>query len=222
MNKLPKWITFDAYGTIFTWTLEQATEKILGDRIKKIDWGKFQQEWSNSRFHDTSTEYRPYEAMMRRCFGNVARKYGIEFTENDCDGIIENIVSWEPFPEVPAVLRKLREYCKLCIISNSEDRFIEKNLEKLGVPFDNYVTAEQARAYKPSPVTFRYAWNKLGVDKSEILHVAQGFEYDIMPAHDMGFKAVWINRNGLPGDQQKYGPYDEMPDMSGLPAYLGI
>jgi 2-haloacid dehalogenase len=43
-----------------------------------------------------------------------------------------------------------------------------------------------------------------------------------MPAHDLGWKAVWINREGIAGDQEKYGPYDELPDLTGLPALLGI
>jgi 2-haloacid dehalogenase len=61
----------------------------------------------------------------------------------------------------------------------------------------------------------------LGSEKSDILHVANGFEYDIMPAHDLGWKAVWINRERIPGDPA-YGPYDELPDLTDLPALLGI
>ncbi len=221
MNKLPKYITFDAYGTLLTWTLEQAVEQILGDRIKQIDWEAFQNEWHVARWNDILIEYRPYETMMRRCFGNMLRKYGVDFSEEDCDAMIANITSWEPFPDVPTVLRKLREYCKIVIISNSEDRFIEKNIEKIGVPFDDFVTAEQARAYKPAHKVFNYTLKKLGCDKSEILHCAQGFEFDIIPAHELGWKAVWINRGGNPGDKA-YGPYDELPDLTGLPGLLGI
>jgi 2-haloacid dehalogenase len=221
MNELPKVITFDAYGTLFTWTLEQAAERSLGDRLKGVDWSAFQDEWSDQRYTDTTREYRPYEAMMRRCFGNMCRKYGVEFTEADADAVVANILTWDPYPEVAGVLRKLRGYCKIVIISNSEDRFIEHNIQTLGVPFDDFITAEQARCYKPNRPIFDYALRKLNCDKSEILHVAQGFEYDIMPAHEMGWRAVWINRNGLPGDHA-YKPYDELPDLSGLPALLGI
>ena len=30
----------------------------------------------------------------------------------------------------------------------------------------------------------------------QVLHVAQGFEYDIVPAAQLGWKRVWINRGG--------------------------
>ncbi len=221
MNKLPKYITFDAYGTLINFQLGKITLEVLGDRAKKIDTKKFLDEYSDARFDDILKPYRAYEAVLRRCFGNVARKYNIDFTEDDVDAMIAAIPTWGPFPDVPPVLRKLREYCKIVIISNTEDHIIERNIDNIGVPFDNYISAQQARAYKPSPVVFNYTLKKLGCDKSEILHVAQGFEYDIMPAHDLGWKAVWINRYGIKGDPA-YGPYDELTDLTGLPALLGI
>jgi len=222
MYKLPKYITFDAYGTLVKYQLGKATREVLGDRVNQIDFEKFLDEYSDARFADILKPYRPYEAVLRRCFGNLARKYGIPFTEDDVDAMIASIPTWGPFPDVPPALRKLRQYCKLVIISNTEDRLIEKNIENIGVPFDDYITAEQARAYKPSPAVFEYTLKKLGCAKEDILHVANGYEYDIMPAHDLGWKAVWINREKIVGDQQKYGPYDELPDLSGVPALLGI
>jgi 2-haloacid dehalogenase len=77
------------------------------------------------------------------------------------------------------------------------------------------------RAYKPSPIIFDYALRALGCEVDEILHVAQGFEYDIVPAHALGWRRVWINRYGKSGDPA-YGPYHELPDLSGLPALLGM
>jgi 2-haloacid dehalogenase len=222
MNELPKFITFDAYGTLVNFQLSRVTKEVLGDRVNKIDINKFLDEYEVERFNDILGPYRPYEAVLRRCFGNMARKYGIDFNEDDVDAMIADIPKWGPFPDVPPVLRILRKYCKIVIISNTEDRLIEKNIENLGVPFDDYITAEQARAYKPSPVVFEYTLKKLGCKKENILHVANGYEYDIMPAHDLGWKAVWINRENIVGDQEKYGPYDELPDLTGLPALLGI
>lgn len=221
MNKLPKYITFDAYGTLLTWTLEDAAKETLGDRLNGVDWDALTNDWHHQRFEDILVEYRPYETMMRRCYGNILRKYGVNFTEADMDAMIANVLTWEPYPDVAPALRKLRQYCKIVIISNTEDRFIEKNIEKIGVPFDDFITAEQARAYKPSHKVFEYTLKKLNCDKTDILHVAQGFEFDIMPAHELGWRACWINRSGLAGDEA-YKPYDEFPDLNGVLGLLGI
>ena len=222
MIKMPKYITFDAYGTLVNFDLSRVTLEILGERCNQIDVGAFLKDFTDARFYDILKEYRPYEAVLRRCLSNVMRKYGLVYTEDDGDRLVATVPTFGPFPDVPPALRKLRQYCKLVIISNTENRFIEKNIENIGVPFDDYITAEQARAYKPSPVIFNYALKKLGCDKSDILHIAQGFNYDIMPAHDLGWKAVWINRFQIPGDQAAYGPYEEFSDLTPVPGLLGI
>jgi 2-haloacid dehalogenase len=220
---MPKYITFDAYGTLVNFQLSKGTREVLGDRLQGIDDEKFFNEFSDMRFEDILKPYRPYEAVLRRCFGNLARKYHIPFTENDVDAIIASIWTWVPFPDVPPVLRKLRMYTKIVIISNTEDRLIEKNIETMGVPFDDFITAEQARFYKPCPEVFAYTLKKLNCRKEDILHVANGYEYDIMPVHDLGWNPpVWINREGIVGDQKRYGPFYELPDLTGLPALLGI
>ena len=97
---------------------------------------------------------------------------------------------------MPPALERLRQQCKLAIITNSDDDLMARNVANIGVPIDRVITAEQAGAYKPSPVIFDYALRALGCEPEEILHVAQGFEYDIVPAHALGWRRVWINRYG--------------------------
>ena len=222
MKKLPKYITFDAYGTLVNFEMTKVTMQILGDRAKQIDTEAFLQEFSDMRFNDILNEYRPYEAVLRRCLSTMMRKYKLDYTEADGDTMMAAVPTWAPFPDVPPILRILRQYCKIVIISNTEDRLIEKNIENIGVPFDDYITAEQARAYKPTQPIFDYTLRKLNCEKCDILHVANGFEYDIMPAHDLGWNKIWINRYQEKGDQAAYGPYEVLPDLTGLPALVGI
>lgn len=115
----------------------------------------------------------------------------------------------------------MRARCKLAIITNSDDDLMVSNVANIGVPIDVVITAQQARAYKPAPAIFAFALDKLGCAPDELLHVAQGFEYDIVPAHALGWERVWINRYGKTGDPS-YGPYHELPDLSGLSDLLGL
>lgn len=223
MNKLPKFITFDAYGTLINFQMSKTVLGILGERAKRINTEAFLDEFHEARWQDLHGEYRPYEAHLRRAFANIMMKYNLDYRIEDSDALMAAIPTWGPFPDVPPVLRKLRQYCKIVIISNAEDRIMEKNIENIGVPFDDYITAEQARAYKPAHVVFEYTLKKLGCDKSEVLHVANGFIYDIIPAYELGWEKVWIDRGEVfTGDKTKYGSFVTMPDMTGLPALLGI
>jgi 2-haloacid dehalogenase len=61
----------------------------------------------------------------------------------------------------------------------------------------------------------------MDIPPSRVAHVAQGWEYDLIPTRDLGLRRrVWINRYGRAGSSL-YQPYDELPDLSGGPALLG-
>jgi 2-haloacid dehalogenase len=62
----------------------------------------------------------------------------------------------------------------------------------------------------------------MDIDPAQVIHVAQGWEYDLIPTRDLGLaRRVWINRYEFHSGSTDYQPYDELPDLSGLPALLG-
>jgi 2-haloacid dehalogenase len=146
--------------------------------------------------------------------------HGIRYRESDGDKIIAAVSTFGPFPDVPDALRELKRTHNLVIVTNSDDALMAENVKNIGVEFDQVITAEQAHAYKPSREMFDHAWRSVGVPLDRITHVAQGWEYDIMPTLDYGMRRVWINRQGQPGSES-FQPYDELPDLSELPALLG-
>ena len=119
--------------------------------------------------------------------------------EDEVEALATSITAMGPHPEVPAALRRLRERYKLAIFTNSDDDLIRHNVEKIGVPFDYVITAEQARAYKPSRQLFDYAYGRMGVTKDETVHVAMGMIHDMQACHELGVRAIWINRRGERG-----------------------
>jgi 2-haloacid dehalogenase len=219
---LPEFITFDCYDTLVEFPIDDATRRILGERAAGIDLDRLLAEFERLRYETTThAPYQPYRDVLRGTLRQVMERYGIPYQEADGEALVATVRTWGPYPDVPSALERLRRHCKLAIITNSDDEIMAENVRRIGVPIDVVITAEQAGAYKPSLRTFAYALEKLGCRPEEIVHVAQGFEYDIVPAHALGWRRVWINRYGLPGDKA-YGPYDELPDLSGLPVLLGV
>ena len=53
---------------------------------------------------------------------------------------------------------------------------------------------------KPAPRLFRIASEKAGCSESELLHVGDSLEDDIMGAINTGIKCVWLNRNKVRND----------------------
>jgi 2-haloacid dehalogenase len=220
--KIPTYVTFDCYDTLAKFDIDDATRQILGSRADQINLDAFLAEFEALRYQTTTFEpYRPYRDVLRDTLAQMMERYSLHYTDDDGEALLAAVRTWGPYPEVPAALERLRTRCKLVIITNSDDDIMANNVRNIGVPIDHVITAEQARAYKPSPVIFNYVLQQLDCGPEEILHVAQGFEYDIVPGHDLGWNCVWINRYGKPGDPA-YGPYYEFPDLSGVPGILGL
>ncbi|MFD0648264.1 hypothetical protein ACFQ2Y_05745 [Streptomyces malaysiensis subsp. malaysiensis] len=119
-------------------------------------------------------------------------------------------------------MRRLKGEYDIAILSNSEDDLIAYAVEALGVDFDYVLTAEQAGAYKPLPRAFEYLMTATGRGPGDIIHTAQGWEYDIMPTKRYpGMRRIWVNRYGFPGSAA-FQPYEEIKDLSELPGLLGV
>jgi 2-haloacid dehalogenase len=220
--KLPEFITFDCYGTLTDFAINDATIRLLGSRLEQLDdVNQFLRAFSKVRFNEVQGEYRSYKEVIRDSARKAFTQFNLGYRDADGDALVAAIPTFQPFPDVPPILERLRQSCKLVIISNTDDDLIAENVRSINVPFHAVVTAEQARAYKPSLDAFNYLIGQLGCRPDDILHVAQGFYYDIVPASKLGWKRVWINRNGWPGHPE-YGPYHEMPDLTGLPDLLGL
>jgi len=93
--------------------------------------------------------------------------------------------------------------------------------EFLGQPFDYVITAQQARAYKPSLQIFKLAQQRTGAVPSRWLHVGQSLYHDVVPAQSLGIKTVWVNRaSPRPGagaaKTASARPDLELPDLKSL------
>lgn len=218
--KTPKWMTFDCYGTLVNFNLTPATLDALGTRLDGVDQDAFFSRFAQVRYEEVLGEYRPYKEVLRRSLDRVMMEFDLPYRTSDGDAIVAAVPTFGPFPEVPDSLRRLKTQARLAIVTNSDDDLIMHNVTRLGVQFDRVITSQQAGAYKPSLTVFEHVLRQLGCDPGDILHVAQGFEYDIVPAHSVGWDRVWINRYGHIGDRA-YGPYLELQDLSQLPSLIG-
>ncbi|KPI05855.1 haloacid dehalogenase, type II [Actinobacteria bacterium OK074] len=219
-----KIVTFDAYGTLIDFQLAPTTLRVLADRLDLdgLDVDEFLDDFRVMRFQAVLEPYRPYREILHSSLELAMRLHGLEYRTSDGDALVEAVPTFGPFPEVPDALRALKAGgYEIAIISNTEDAFIARNIANTGVDFDHVITAEQAKAYKPDRQTFDFAYQAMDIDPAQVIHTAQGWEYDLIPTRDLGLaRRVWINRYGRRGSTA-YQPYDELPDLSGLPALLG-
>lgn len=216
-------VTFDCYGTLVDFDLDSTVRATLKERlcIDGVDQAEFLRDFRVMRFQAVLEAYRSYKVLLAASLQHAMQLHGLPYREGDGEALVAAVPTFGPFPEVPDVLARLRKKYQIAIISNTDDDLIVGNLERIGVHFDYVITAEQARAYKPSREAFEHALRVTRRTADHVIHVAQGFEYDIIPTHGLGMRRVWINRSGR-GGSSAFMPYEEIPDMSRLPELLGL
>jgi 2-haloacid dehalogenase len=102
-----------------------------------------------------------------------------------------------------------------------DDDLFAATAPKLGVAFDQVITAQQAGCYKPCMRIFTLAEKRIGVSRDQWLHVGQSIYHDVIPAQSLGLATVWVNRSsprpGAGAAKAAAGKPDlEVPDLRTL------
>jgi len=94
------------------------------------------------------------------------------------------------FPHALTTLQTLNEKFSLIAISNGN-----ADLSVIGIKdlFMEHFKAEAGKPAKPDPTMFHMALEFAEVNAEECVHVGDSFECDIQIAHQLGFKAVYVD-----------------------------
>jgi 2-haloacid dehalogenase len=212
-----RWATFDCYGTLIDWNggIRRQLERLFGvqDAPRLLE-----------RYHDLEPEvqreaYRSYREVLTLTLELLAEKESLAIPEGEADALAKSLPEWAPFPEVPVALEELRRRgWLLAILSNTDRDLIAASRERLGVPFDRTIVAEDVHSYKPSHGHWEEFFARTGADRSSHVHVAASLFHDIAPATELGLCSVWINRLGEEAGDSK--PTRELNDLAALPDTL--
>jgi 2-haloacid dehalogenase len=200
ISSAPKAITFDCYGTLIDWEGEIAGffSRVLSGagQAQNVDIRALQQHWEDVQFTSIA-HYRPYREILHDTMEQAFTDFGLPYREVDLEAFADSMGGWQPFPDTEDSLAELQRLgIRVVLITNTDDRIIAETVSHLGIVPDDIVTAEQARAYKPAHQGFVLARQRLGLDIADIWHAGFGFKYDIVPATELGYTTVWVNRQG--------------------------
>ncbi|MGG1660530.1 haloacid dehalogenase type II [Brevibacillus sp. NRS-1366] len=192
----PSVLTFDCYGTLVDWETGQRRVfmEILSKKQANVTLEEFTRTFSTCQFHLTKGAYQPYRNILKSSLAQTLAHFDIAYDPADGEALVASMPEWEPFPEVPAALERLKERYKLCIISNTDNEIMAETLKRIGVRFDEVVTAMDSKAYKPDFRPFQLAQHRVEADGSKIMHICCDLEYDVAVAKQLGWQTVLVDR----------------------------
>jgi 2-haloacid dehalogenase len=221
MSFRPKYISFDCYGTLTRFRMNELARDMFADRIPAERMDRFVADFAALRFDEVLGDWKPYETVLKNAVRRLCRKWKLQYFDEEAQRYYDAVPTWGPHDDVPAGLSKVAKEIPLVILSNAMDHQIQKNVAMLGAPFHRVYTAQQAQAYKPRLQAFEFMLDSLGCNPEDVLHVSSSLRYDLMSADDIGIRnKVFVARGHGPGNPA-YN-YTEIKDIGGLPGVVGL
>jgi 2-haloacid dehalogenase len=189
-------ITFDCYGTLVDWEtgLFSALRPILDAHNQSISDSAALELYGELEAAAETDPYRSYREVLAEVVTGFGERLGFNPSKTEVTSLAESISNWMPFPDTVSALKRLQSRYRLSIISNIDDDLFATTRPKLEVLFDQVITAQLARSYKPSLNNFRIALERIGLPPDRLLHVGQSIYHDVVPAQSLRIAAVWVNR----------------------------
>jgi 2-haloalkanoic acid dehalogenase type II len=204
-----KALSFDIYSTLIDWesgictallpllsrTNPQPSRKDILIRYTNVEHAIQEQEPTLA-----------YSRILEKVYGKLCEELGVAKTEEDGEEARvfgQSIGKWPAFTDTVAAMQILQKHYKLIVLSNVDHSSFSRTLSGplKGVKFDAIYTAEDIGSYKPDLRNFEYLFEHVkrdfGIEKEEILHVANSLKHDHRPAKAIGMRpGVWIERKG--------------------------
>ena len=208
-----RWATFDCYGTLVDWNagIEAELGRLFGSSVGGQQLARYHAiEPRVQREHPTWS----YREVMAAVLAGLAAESGVTLPPGERDALGRSLPGWPVFAEVPGALAEAHgRGWQLVALSNTDRDLIEASLQAIGVPFERAIVASEIGSYKPAHEHWRAFYASTGADLSRHVHVAQSHFHDIVPAHDLGIRSIWINRLA---ERAEPAPTRELPELLGL------
>ena len=207
-----RYATFDCYGTLIDWNGG------IGGELGRL-WPDADREALLERYHEIEPRVQlggpiPYREVLAESLRLLAESEGLELPPGGEGALGESLPRWPAFAEVPGELAELRARgWKLVILTNSDPDFLAASIERIGVPFEDAITADRAGSYKPAHGHFDRFRAVHAPEPNRHVHVAASAFHDLGPAAELGIPAVWINRLDEASEHPRAA---ELPTLAGL------
>lgn len=166
-------------------------------------------------------QYAPFDRLADDALDFAARMHRVELTAAARAQLAAAFTELPPWPDSAAVLRELRgRGLRLAPLANFAPAMIDALLRHGGLHdlFDDQISTDAARSYKPDPRAYALAEARFGLPRRDIAFAAFG-GWDAAGGAWFGFPTFWVNRLGVAVEALD-GPTATGPDLVALAAWL--
>jgi len=192
-------LAFDMYGTLVDpiriW--KQLEHYIPGDaqRIAEV-WRQKQLEFT---FRLTAMErYEDFEQVTRKALDYALVSTGHSLETQQTDSLMSQYNNLERFEDVEPGLQRLKDAgYAMVVFSNGSPAMLTGIMNAAGLNpyFQGFVSVDEVKVYKPSPIVYKHVASSLGRTIGEVRIISSN-PFDVIGAEAAGMQTAWVNRSG--------------------------
>ncbi|WP_068317256.1 haloacid dehalogenase type II [Polycladidibacter hongkongensis] len=209
---------FDAYGTLFD--VHAAVRRhaaTLGPRADAFSMVWRQKQLEYSWVLSLMGQYADFWQLTQQSLDTAFALFP-DVDRNIRQQLLDAYWTLDCYPEVPMVLKKLREENKrLVILSNGSREMLGAAVRASGLEdvFDEVFSVEDVCCYKPDPQVYDLVTTHFRVYPDAVSFQSSN-RWDIAGASKFGFRAVWVNRDQLPEEYPQNTPQATVKELESL------
>ncbi|KAL8653018.1 MAG: hypothetical protein Q9226_004013 [Calogaya cf. arnoldii] len=221
-------IAFDLYGTLLS---TESIAKELGKQFGQekaattaATWRKYQLEYTWRL--NSMEQYLPFSTINQRSLLHALSENDIPSpSEASIASLMSAYDSLSTFPDVASALESLAKSTSVTpvVFSNGTDQMVRDSVHRSpdlsphSNVFQDIVTVEEVKKFKPHPSVYYHLGEKMGKGKEGMgdMWLVSGNPFDVFGAKAVGMRACWVDRGGQ-GWSDKLGE-GEM----GTPDFIG-
>jgi len=207
------WVDLDIEGYIEDLAPYSGNGGLTPERVAGPAWRSLRRHIEENIRHRTEEDLALFRRLNAR---TTAEELGIGAPVEVLTEVAGRRISFNPYPESGAVLRRLREIGTGIFAVSNWDIELENLLDSLGWSgyFDGVVVSAVVRIEKPEGGIFEEALRVGGISRDRVVHVGNDPFTDVVGASDAGIDAVLVDRGGaLEAPEATF----VLPDLDGLP-----
>jgi 2-haloacid dehalogenase len=208
---MPRVIVFDLMGTLLDFqALDPYFERFFGEASVRKEW--FVQTLQLAMAALLTNAYEDFRVQADTALEITARHYKVSMLGEEKNLILGTLLKLRSYPDVSQNLQRLRDAgLRLATLTNSTAQAAEAQLTFAGLRqhFEQVISADEVRCFKPAPEVYHLAASRLGVEP-ELVRLVSAHDWDVTGALRAGCAAAFVARPG-----QVMNPFGPQPDVRG-------
>lgn len=213
---------FDAFTVFDPRSVSRLADEMFPGTGLSEEWRTRQFEYSWLRV--AAGQYVDFWQVTEEALAFSARRLKLDLDAATRSRLMNAYLELKTWPDVFPALNILRDAgLRLAFLSNFTPGMLDANIKSAGLVgvFEDVLSTDRSRTYKPDPRAYRLAIDALRVTREEILFVAFA-GWDAAGAEMFGYPTYWVNRQRLPAEELGVLPDGSGETLSDLVDFLGI